>query len=85
MFRGLTEKEVDENRKKYGSNQIVSAKHNGFFKLLLESLGDPIIKILLVALMVKIVFLFKDSNYQLYQNMVVKQHLEDYKKNQQKY
>ena len=63
MYQGLNNKEVEENRKKYGSNNIVSAKHNSFFKLLLESLGDPIIKILLVALMIKIVFLFKDFDY----------------------
>ena len=63
MEQGLTDKAVEENRKKYGSNNIISVKHNSFFKLLLESLGDPIIKILLVALMIKIVFLFKDFDY----------------------
>ncbi len=63
MYQGLTTKEVEENRRKYGSNNIIGVKKNSFFKLLLESLGDPIIKILLVALMIKIVFLFKDFDY----------------------
>lgn len=63
LMQGLTQGEVEKNRKLYGTNSITNASHNSFFKLLLESLGDPIIKILLVALMIKIVFLFKDFDY----------------------
>lgn len=62
-MQGLTKTEVEENRKKYGNNNISNVKTNGFLKLLLESLGDPIIKILLVALAIKVVFLFKDFDY----------------------
>ena len=57
---GLNDKEVLELRKKYGSNEITRKKNNTFFKILLESLSDPIIKILLIALSIKIVFLFKN-------------------------
>ena len=60
---GLTSKEVLENRKKYGSNQIAVHKKNKFISLFIESLGDPIIKILLIALSIKIVFLFKDFDF----------------------
>lgn len=63
MYYGLKNEEVEQNRKNYGSNRISNVKRSGFFKLLLESLGDPIIKILLVALMIKVVFLFKDFDY----------------------
>ena len=63
MFHGLNSEEVELNRRKYGTNDITNVKTKGFFKLLLESLGDPIIKILLIALMIKVVFLFQDSNY----------------------
>ena len=59
---GLSNKEVIESRKKYGSNKIEIKKRNSFFNLILESLSDPIIKILLIALGIKILFLFKDSN-----------------------
>ena len=62
-MHGLTKKEVEHNRKKYGTNSISNVKTNSFFKLLLESLGDPIIKILLVALAIKVIFLFKDFDY----------------------
>lgn len=59
-INGLTDKEVIESRKKYGINTISQTKKNSFFKLFLESLGDPIIKILIIALIVKIIFLFRD-------------------------
>ena len=62
-MHGLNNEEVEINRKKYGTNSITNVKSKGFLKLLLESLGDPIIKILLIALAIKVVFLFQDSNY----------------------
>ena len=60
---GLNDKEVLELSKKYGSNEITRKKSNTFFKILLESLSDPIIKILLIALSIKIVFLFKNFDW----------------------
>jgi len=60
---GLKDVEVEVNRKKYGSNAITEVKKKSFFKILLESLGDPIIKILLVALAIKVVFLFRDFDW----------------------
>lgn len=60
---GLTSKEVEEKRKKYGANSITAKKQEGFLHLLLESLGDPIIKILLIALAIKTVFLLKDFDW----------------------
>lgn len=63
MGNGLSKKEVIESRKKYGSNQISSKKQAGFFKLFIESLADPIIKILLIALGIKTLFLFHDFDW----------------------
>lgn len=59
---GLSSKEVINRRNKYGSNKLTSKNKNTFIKLVLESLGDPIIKILLIALAIKVIFLFKDSD-----------------------
>lgn len=59
---GLSSKEVVLSRNKYGNNRLTVKKKNTFFKLIIESLSDPIIKILMIALCVKILFLFKDSN-----------------------
>ena len=60
---GLTNKEVEESRKKYGTNEISQKKRKTFFGQFLETLGDPIIKILLIALAMKTVFLFKDFDW----------------------
>ena len=62
-MNGLTDKEVINSRKKYGTNQIIGVKRDTFFKLLLESLGDPIIRILLIALGIKTIFLIKDFDW----------------------
>ena len=62
-YNGLTDSEVIKSRKQNGSNEVIADKQNSFLKLLIESLGDPIIKILIIALMVKIVFLFSDFNW----------------------
>ena len=59
---GLSSKEVSINRTKYGSNKLTIKKKNTFIRLIIESLSDPIIRILLIALAIKIVFLFQDSN-----------------------
>lgn len=61
--KGVKSEDVAVLRKQYGSNELSKVKGNGFFKLLLESLGDPIIKILLVALAIKVVFLFRDFDW----------------------
>lgn len=62
-YNGLNNNEVINNRKKFGSNKITNDKTNSFISLLIESLGDPIIKILLIALAIKVVFLFKDFDW----------------------
>lgn len=59
---GLSSKEVINRRNKYGSNKLTSKNKNSFIKLVFESLSDPIIKILLIALAIKVIFLFKDSD-----------------------
>lgn len=60
--KGLSSEEVIISRKKYGSNILTKKSNNSFFKLVIEALSDPIIKILLIALAIKILFLFKESN-----------------------
>ena len=62
-MNGLNDAEVLESRRKYGSNSISVKNENKFFRLLLESLGDPIIKIMLIALAVRVVFLFSSFDW----------------------
>ena len=63
MQKGLTDEEVIRSRKTNGSNQIEASKKESFFHKLIATLGDPIIKILLIALAVKTLFLFQDFDW----------------------
>ena len=60
---GLTSSEVESNKNKYGTNDLGKKSSNSFIKLLIESLGDPIIKILLIALAIKVIFLIKSFDW----------------------
>ena len=60
---GLTSEEVIINRKKYGSNTFSKKKQDSFLKMLLETFSDPIIKILLIALGIKTIFLIRDFDW----------------------
>lgn len=53
-FNGLTDKEVEASREKYGSNQIPDSEPTTFWEAFKETFGDPMIKILLAiaALMI---------------------------------
>ena len=60
---GLTDNEIVASRKEYGSNELGSYKKNSFIKLVINSIGDPIIRILLIALGIKILFLMKNFDW----------------------
>ena len=60
---GLTEAQVRESRNKYGSNTLSRKKRKSFFRQFLSSFGDPIIKILLMALGINVLFLFHDADW----------------------
>lgn len=63
MNNGLTNKEVEESRLKYGNNSLSKVNNTSFIKKFIDSLGDPIIKILLIALAIKTIFLFKNFDW----------------------
>lgn len=48
-FTGLTDEQVLESRRKYGSNLLTPPKKESFWKLFFEKFKDPIIRILLIA------------------------------------
>ena len=61
-IKGLTSEEVLSSRKLNGSNKITEKKKITIFGLIIEAMNDPIIKILLIALGVKILFFLNDSD-----------------------
>ncbi len=52
---GLTDKEVGESKAKYGDNSMTEQAHESFWDKLKGNLGDPMIKILIVALLINVV------------------------------
>lgn len=60
---GLTSAEVESSRAKYGSNEIVRAKRHGFLSLYLRGFTDPIIRILIGALIANIIFSLGDVDW----------------------
>ncbi len=57
-YKGLTEKEVEKSREKYGSNVIPDSEPTTFWAEFKETFGDPMIKILLAIAAIMIVMFF---------------------------
>ncbi|MFZ5969102.1 MAG: calcium-translocating P-type ATPase, PMCA-type [Bacillota bacterium] len=58
FYQGLSTAEVESSRAKHGTNQLTPQQGETFFDKLKGNLGDPIIKILIVALVLNVVFAF---------------------------
>ena len=57
-LKGLSSKAVEESRKKYGSNVLTQIPPDPLWKKILEGFKDPMIMILLVALVIQVVLFF---------------------------
>lgn len=53
-YPGLTPEEVEESRKKHGTNILTPPKKEPWWKLYLEKYNDPIIRILLIAAIISL-------------------------------
>ena len=62
-LQGLNQEEVKKARETYGDNAFLEVSKDTFFKQFLRSLGDPIIRILLIALGIKTIFLIQDFDW----------------------
>ena len=60
--RGLSAEQVLLSREKHGANVLKVRKSKSFLRRFFENLGDPIIRILLVALGVNLIFVFKGGD-----------------------
>ncbi len=60
---GLTTEQAEQSRREHGSNHLTQRKRRGFFRQFLDSFGDPIIKVLLAALAVNVLFLFRHFDW----------------------
>ncbi len=62
-IKGLTLDEVRKSVEQFGDNSLKRARGKGFFGKLFENLSDPIIRILIIALIVEVIFTFGNCNY----------------------
>lgn len=62
-YEGLTQKQVEESRTKYGDNIITPAKRVSMWRLFFEKFNDPIIKILLVAAAISFVISLSEGGF----------------------
>lgn len=61
--RGLSPKEVELARRTHGENRFSKAKKDGFWRKFLANLGDPVIKVLLTALAINLLLLFRNADW----------------------
>lgn len=62
VHRGLRAEEVLSSRAAHGENRLQAAKRKGFWRHFFENLGDPVIRILLCALGVNLLFVFQGGD-----------------------
>lgn len=63
-YQGLTDQQVEESRKKYGSNQIKEAEPETFWQQFMDGFNDPMIRILcIIAVIMFIMFLTGQSEW----------------------
>ena len=58
QFKGLTSEKVKKSREEHGNNKIKKVETETFWDKLKENIKDPIIKILIVALIIEVGFFF---------------------------
>ncbi|MBP3495224.1 MAG: calcium-translocating P-type ATPase, PMCA-type [Clostridia bacterium] len=61
--KGLSKEEVLLARQKYGENVLKRKEKKSFLKSFISNLSDPIIRVLIIALFVNIVFMFPNINW----------------------
>ena len=61
-YNGLSSAEAELSRKKHGNNTLTEKKQKSFLSRFLSNLSDPIIKILLAALAVNLIFVFRGGD-----------------------
>lgn len=61
--RGLTDEEVKRSRAEHGDNSLTRQKQQSFLRKFLANLNDPVIRVLLGALLVNIIFAVRNGSW----------------------
>ncbi|MBE6702392.1 MAG: calcium-translocating P-type ATPase, PMCA-type [Ruminococcaceae bacterium] len=62
-YQGLSESEVEASRRAHGKNTLRRAGKKSFWRVFFSNLGDPVIKVLLVALGLHLLLLFYNRDW----------------------
>ncbi len=60
---GLLPKQVQKNRREFGDNTLTQKKRKTFLGQFIGAFSDPIIKILIIALILNVLITFKNANF----------------------
>lgn len=60
---GIKQGEADRLQQKFGKNLITEKKRQSFFRIFIKNLGDPVIKILLGALIINVAFMLRGKDW----------------------
>ena len=63
VMKGLSEEQVRVSREAHGRNVLSQKKRKGFIRQFVGNLGDPIIKVLLCALGIHILLMFRQADW----------------------
>ena len=61
--KGLSDEQVISSRRQHGENKLCEYKRKSFMRCFLSNLNDPIIKVLIGAFVINIVFMFPNVNW----------------------
>ncbi len=62
-YHGLTASEVEKSRAVYGDNRLLGQKKHSFWKRLFHNFQDPIIRVLVIALVLNVAFTVHNINW----------------------
>ena len=62
-YRGLTSAQAEASRRQHGSNALTERRRRGFWRSFLANLNDPVIRVLLAALLLNLLLTFRGSDW----------------------
>ena len=62
-YKGLSSEEVEQSRAQHGSNRLKEARQRSFLRHFFGNLNDPVIRILLAALCINLLFALRGGDW----------------------
>lgn len=62
-YRGLTAAQAQASRRQHGDNRLTERRRRGFWQYFISNLNDPVIRVLLIALALNLVLMFREADW----------------------